>query len=213
MNTEEIPFTNDDEAARLALARPVLRTTGPDEYIQFIVQGEEALVIEKGLYPGSYCVRLGVAPVGEDGNAAPRAPTARLELVLPIPNVEVEGHEAPDTGYKCVQYFASVDPKNFGGMPLWDKATKTWTDAQGNTVDRQTADATKQRLYSAAIKELRTRYNRIKRGEGGGFTGDLFFAQVTASKDGKYRNLKSVCGTMPSNGTQLTDGFRTTAEG
>lgn len=208
---EEIPFTNDDEAARRAASQPVLRATANDEYIQFRVVSEEALVIERGLYPGAFAIRLNVVPLDADGSN--KQPGTRLDLVLPIQNPDWEGgHEAPDTARDCEKYFCATDSKTYAALPTWNKMAKTWNDADGNVVSREAYEAQKQKLYSSIITTMRTRWNAMRKGSEGKFVDDTFFAQVKASKDGKYRNLRGVVGTLPDGATQLTEGFKTTAE-
>jgi hypothetical protein len=211
---EEIPFTNDDEAARQAAASPVLRPTKDDECMQFYVMKEEAIIIEKGLYPGAYAVRLTVAPI--DGNDSPRMNlTVRHDLTLPIPNPESEKYaeQGPDTAKECAWYFTAKDPKKYPALPTWNKESKCWQTASGEVVSRQDYESQKQKLFSAIIKELRTAWNALRKGETGGFMDDTFYAQVRAGGSEKqYRNLKNISSTPVTNTTVVTDGFKTVAE-
>jgi hypothetical protein len=212
---EEIPFTNDDEAARQAAASPVLRATKDDECMQFYVMKEEAIIIEKGLYPGAFAVRLTCAPI--DGNDSPRTNlTVRHDLVLPVPNPESEkfSEQGPDTGKDCERYFTAKDSKKYPPLPTWNKESKCWQTAAGEVVSRQDYEAQKQKLYSVIIKELRTAWNAMRKGETAGFVDDTFYAQVKAGGDQKqYRNLKNLSATPVANTTVVTEGFKTTVEG
>jgi hypothetical protein len=188
----------DAEDVNRANSKPVLRLTGPNEYIKFVVTGPAQKKVGDN---GNYQLSLTCAPVDDDGNA--KFPTIRNNLFPPVRNKDHEGHKAPNTSGLCMTYLLATGTKGITRFAKWSSDAQGWVKPDGAVITSKTeAEEFNRKATEAVIAAMVDRWKDPSL-----FERDTFFAQVKMDKTGKYRNIDGITGELPGDATLITDGF------
>ncbi len=182
---DEVDFNNDQIKA--IGARRSLAPTGEKRRIRFVVTGTAKTVFDTG----SMAILLTCSPLKDPKVADSRTSlTVRHSLILPLPNPNVEGHEAPNTGGMCHAYYYAV--LGAEKMPDYPRKIDGELVYKGERIEKDAEEACKAEVNALVAAQLKADW---KNG-GADRMDDAFYAEVFNNNKG-FTNLRHLSEDMP----------------